>query len=492
LLGLSLVLRDQSARMRKGPRVRPKRVSDIEKHLGKIQLEQHGNYDERIEVHSKKPCNMTRIARLAQPRRLRSRKKTVLIDLIQVVLVHICQFLDISSLLKFSCTCKSLDEIVKLDQVWETQGASAGIHTREAILAARRQKVILQRETISKMVKRIRESVGVNNSLAVLVDKLKVTGFSALLNGTSLELLGFRRKTQQGFKQEFRVHSAVSAPNLAEGVLIFDQACVLKFAIPPGFTVNSLKTLQVRSQSKVKKTPRICFEANFERSKLYGYRHEKLCQYHAGRASSVDFIREKEEVSLAIVSLHHVDLLASYRIQTEQSLPIRDDLPHCLHGFSCSVTLRSFGTSYWSDSFRNLSGKKMGQVLHIPILNGNGFFADVSRLLQEDSKTSSDSLDLYFRSEIFSGNVKAHTIIDFSLWDENDEIFWSFSRTLPVKERAEVSFDFQGKIFQVSYKQPSFGKFALEFGKMHDISGTFVKTLDVGIEWSRIENWFAS
>ncbi|GBG25742.1 F-box only protein 15 [Hondaea fermentalgiana] len=462
---------------------------------------------------------MSRISKLAQPRRRITRRS--LLELLPVAHVsfHIFSYLDTASLASISAGCRDLYGLASSDIVWRDRvsaGHNAGTMAsslKSQFVQRRRELVARRSAKLKETFRRIQERSGVETCLSRTIERLEVS-LTVSINGAVCDLLAFRKRTQQGRKEQFRALGAAPAPNLATGALRFDQAAVLKLAVPPNLSEDQLASLEVTCTTKLKScgTTRV-----LAWSKNHGTAPERLgstgfSQISLGRSAvlfgSLDqAMGPRRGVALLVVSVHHLDVLAALGIAGTMHEPITDDLDrnYGMHGYTGAFTIRSLGQTWWSSSFGDLDSRSSiaggGEFARFPVLDAEHCEGDVTRRIEfkvpgrgRDGETERPSL--YFRTETFSGCLDGYVVVDMTLWDEHREAFWAFTRVLPIQtvdaERSQA-FNFNdgvhGNGFEVVHEDQEKGRLRIGIAPMHD-RATVVKEMDFALRTRAISSWF--
>uniref|UniRef100_A0A7S2SN38 F-box domain-containing protein n=1 Tax=Mucochytrium quahogii TaxID=96639 RepID=A0A7S2SN38_9STRA len=462
---------------------------------------------------------MSRINQLAQPRRRLTRKS--LLDMMPVANVGqlMLSYLDPQSVLSVCMTCKELDSLASSNIVWlelwkhkypktEVRQAAKGDQIKQMFLYRRNKLIAKGKERIKKIVNDLSRRVGVDNSLSLILEKLELD-ISVEINNELADLVAFRRKSQQGSKLGFRVHSACPAPNLAAGALKFDMSTVLKVATPGILLLRDLKSIRVRSKWKNNKRRGTeildcnCSTANLESFVYEQQRVECFPIVHNRSSLFVGVHSEDSSIAFIVINLHHVDVLSGLGIGERTHVPILDDLDpnYGFHGYTCSVSLRSFGQSWWVCNRRDVHAARIASanpsVVRFLLLSPEGCDADVTRHVSIKGRGREEFLqnpELYIRTESFSMLLEQVGVADFCMWDEHGKPFWGFTRVLQAQalEHTDQSFRFEdggtSSAFTLRYSEMGTGTFTIECSFLQDT--LVVKRCYVEIQRSRINYWF--
>jgi len=407
------------------------------------------------------------------------------------VLVFGC--LDLKSLGFLRATCKEMLRICSDDTIWkdiwkrnfkETCSISSNQDTRIMdLFFERKSKMELQHcSKLQRMVQTTQSRTGFENSLNALIEKLQVELFVEV-NGVPCELMAFRKKSQQGAKQLFRVFSAIPAPNISTGALRFDLSSCLKVQIPLNLSLWDFASLKVLCRSQlIKRNSRravTVFEAhpkNTVESRDFEYTAEHGAKFVAVSSQRSSYVYEvvDNSVSLLIINLNHVDVLMGLQVVPAVHRPIADDLDsrYGLHGFTCNVSLRSFGQNWWSMCFKEVETRDElhQRSLTFPLLKHKDCQRDVSRkvIINGPKGTTLTQPSLYFRTDTFSGYIHDKVIVDLTVWDEKGNVFWSFSKCLTTTACNDMSFNYDQNSanFMIRCNEAGVGSFQIECGSI--------------------------
>mmetsp|Transcript_16774 Transcript_16774/g.32672 ORF Transcript_16774/g.32672 Transcript_16774/m.32672 type:complete len:586 (-) Transcript_16774:96-1853(-) len=495
----------------------------------------------------KSTVDMARISRLAQPKFKLTKKSLLQLLPVAHVAYHVLSFLDTASLARASGTCHEMYTLANADILWSERlgdrarlsdlsrtapssttalSTARPVSSRTTPSISSKKGLVIQKSAKQRFVEEVRERserraaklretfrhiqdrAGVENCLSQTIERLGIA-LSVTVNDVPCDLLAFRKRSQQGQKEQFRVHSAAPAPNLATGALRFEQVAVLKLAAPADLTESSFFSLCVSCTSKIKSKGEVevlQWSKAHEQSKVSRLGQSGFLQISLGRSSILFGSLDKgtqRGISLIIVNLHHLDVLASLGIAGFEHTPIVDDLDrnYGLHGYTCSITLRSLGQTWWSANFRDLLSRsgRNNNTAAFTILNADECEGDVTRLIEFKSpgvQSGDLAPSLYFRSETFSGRLDNYVVLDVTVWDEHREAIWAFSRVIPtssVLASDAVSLTFgdsdHGQGFTLRYEDPDKGCMKISVAHMYN-RGNVIRDIHLGLSTEAIAHWF--
>lgn len=295
--------------------------------------------------------------------------------------------------------------------------------------------------------------------------------FEVRVNGERCEVMEVRKKQQQSTRRGFAVNLPTQAHNIEgdAGALVFDCSAFLKVLVPEG--MDHVDSLSVYAEFKeIQKRKERCKRggrggegiggseaASRGGGRVDGERKRRMVEVirmteweslgqndqmefrKGSRRNSSAVVLENEGKALVVmINLHHRDTLAAAGMLPLSQAPVCDDVDsrHGLHGYTCVVTLRSFGSVLWQGVYRDVISRELckDKGYRFPVLSENQSGQDITTQIQLSSQLRQiGSLGVYYRSPCFSGVLKDMVVVDFALWDAFGNVPVGFSTPLRLQ-----------------------------------------------------------
>lgn len=160
---------------------------------------------------------------------------------------------------------------------------------------------------------------------------------------------------------------------------------------------------------------------------------------------------------------------------------------HGLLDYQLTVQLRSLRKEHWDDQFR-----------HVDCREGSfdGGYANFTVVKPDQRiKINVEEFVYPWKTDMFKGKVKDVAILDLTMLDEGNNIFWAASSLVKIERNKEISkmFDFDYRydsIISIEYAD-SKGKIIIQICKM-DSGETFLTNLIVSLSLEAIDDRFGT
>ncbi|XP_048741476.2 F-box only protein 15-like isoform X2 [Ostrea edulis] len=176
-----------------------------------------------------------------------------------------------------------------------------------------------------------------------------------------------------------------------------------------------------------------------------------------------------------------------YTISENKCLDPGMSSKHGLLGYQLTVQLRSMRKAHWDEQFRNIDCKDG---------NMEGGYA-IFTVVRPDQRLKISLEDFIYpwKTDAFKGKVKDVAVLDLTMLDEENMVFWTTSSLVKIERNKEISkmFDFDYRydgITSIEYADNT-GKLFLQICKM-DTGEFFITNLTVSLSLEAIDDRFGT
>ncbi|XP_068253136.1 F-box only protein 15 isoform X2 [Nyctibius grandis] len=206
--------------------------------------------------------------------------------------------------------------------------------------------------------------------------------------------------------------------------------------------------------------------------------------------------KEKNEIAFVMASLHYHQLIerstlgsATVQYALPPNKPVLDDVDpeYGLHDYSLHLDMHGGSCTYLCGTFKNLFCRK-GDI-------ANGYFRLTVVSLKDNTKHLPliGTVGLSWETDVFKGNVKDCYVMDVTLLDETEKLFWCFSAPVYMKLSSEASslYDYMGHIYTTDYAD-SEGKVCVELVWLEKNKEYIIVNLVLYISTKKVNNWYGT
>ncbi|XP_025968691.2 F-box only protein 15 isoform X2 [Dromaius novaehollandiae] len=204
----------------------------------------------------------------------------------------------------------------------------------------------------------------------------------------------------------------------------------------------------------------------------------------------------KNEIAFVMASLHYHQLLerstlgsATVQYVLSPNKPTLDDVDpeYGLHDYNLHLDMHSGSHTCMCGTFKNLFCRK-GDIQ-------NGYLRLMVVSVTDNAKHLPiiGTVGLYWKTDVFKGNVKDCYLMDVTVLDETRKPFWCFSAPVYMQLSCKTSglYDYMGHIYTTEYAD-SEGKVSVDLVWLEETKEYYVVNLVLYISTKKVNSWYGT
>nr|XP_025968690.1 F-box only protein 15 isoform X1 [Dromaius novaehollandiae] len=204
----------------------------------------------------------------------------------------------------------------------------------------------------------------------------------------------------------------------------------------------------------------------------------------------------KNEIAFVMASLHYHQLLerstlgsATVQYVLSPHKPTLDDVDpeYGLHDYNLHLDMHSGSHTCMCGTFKNLFCRK-GDIQ-------NGYLRLMVVSVTDNAKHLPiiGTVGLYWKTDVFKGNVKDCYLMDVTVLDETRKPFWCFSAPVYMQLSCKTSglYDYMGHIYTTEYAD-SEGKVSVDLVWLEETKEYYVVNLVLYISTKKVNSWYGT